>query len=81
MPSQAAWLPGGLFGENSAVVSAIASHTTGKENMNLLETIIYVADYMEPNRAFPRGGELAQPGLLGHPGGIEAGPGDEPLPT
>ena len=42
-----------IFGENEAVVSAIASHTTGKENMNLLETIIYVADYMEPNRDFP----------------------------
>ena len=42
-----------VFGENEAVVSAIASHTTGKANMNLLETIIYVADYMEPNRDFP----------------------------
>ena len=35
------------------MVSAIESHTTGKANMNLLETIIYVADYMEPNRDFP----------------------------
>ncbi len=42
-----------IFGENEAVVSAIESHTTGKANMNLLETIIYVADYMEPNRDFP----------------------------
>ena len=42
-----------IFGENDAVVSAIASHTTGKANMNLLESIIYVADYMEPNRDFP----------------------------
>ena len=42
-----------IFGENRAVVSAIESHTTGKANMNLLETIIYVADYMEPNRDFP----------------------------
>ena len=42
-----------IFGENEAVVSAIASHTTGKAGMNLLEKIIYVADYMEPNRAFP----------------------------
>ena len=47
-----------IFGENDAVVSAIASHTTGKENMNLLETIIYVADYMEPNRDFPGVEEL-----------------------
>ncbi len=41
-----------IFGENEAVVSAIASHTTGKPNMNTLEKIIYVADYMEPNRDF-----------------------------
>jgi len=42
-----------IFGENEAVVSAIEHHTTGKANMNLLEKIIYVADYMEPNRDFP----------------------------
>ncbi len=42
-----------IFGENKAVVDAIRSHTTGKPNMNLLEKIIYVADYMEPNRDFP----------------------------
>ncbi len=41
-----------IFGENEAVVAAIASHTTGKANMNTLEKIIYVADYMEPNRSF-----------------------------
>lgn len=42
-----------IFGENEAVVSAICSHTTGKADMNMLEMIIYVADYMEPNRDFP----------------------------
>ena len=42
-----------IFGENKAVVSAIECHTTGKADMNLLEKIIYVADYMEPNRDFP----------------------------
>ncbi len=42
-----------IFGESEAVVKAIASHTTGKKNMNVLEKIIYVADYMEPNRDFP----------------------------
>ena len=41
-----------IFGENPAVVAAIACHTTGKVGMNLLEKIIYVADYMEPNRDF-----------------------------
>lgn len=41
-----------LFGENDAVVRAVRYHTTGKADMNLLEKIIYVADYMEPNRDF-----------------------------
>ena len=47
-----------IFGENEAVVSAIESHTTGKAAMNTLEKIIYVADYMEPNRNFPGVEEL-----------------------
>ncbi len=42
-----------IFGESPQVVEAIRSHTTGKPNMNLLQKIIYVADYMEPNRKFP----------------------------
>lgn len=42
-----------IFGENEAVVSAIRYHTTGRANMTLLEKIIYVADYVEPNRDFP----------------------------
>ena len=42
-----------IFGENEAVVFAIECHTTGKADMNLLEKIIYVADYMEPCRNFP----------------------------
>ena len=41
-----------IFGENEAVVQAIRCHTTGKPAMNTLEKIIYVADYMEPNRKF-----------------------------
>ena len=42
-----------IFGENEAVVQAICNHTTGRANMNTLEKIIYVADYMEPCRDFP----------------------------
>ncbi len=33
------------------VLNAIRYHTTGKPGMNLLEKIIYVADYIEPNRS------------------------------
>ncbi len=42
-----------IFGENKAVVDAIDSHTTGRANMSTLQKIIYIADYMEPNRKFP----------------------------
>ena len=41
-----------VFGENQAVVAAIRSHTTGCGSMNTLQKIIYIADYMEPNRCF-----------------------------
>ncbi len=47
-----------IFGENQAVVDAICCHTTGKADMNMLDKILYVADYMEPNRDFPGVEEL-----------------------
>lgn len=37
--------------EDQEILSAITYHTTGKPNMTLLEKIIFVADYIEPNRA------------------------------
>ena len=49
-----------IFWENPAVVAAIRSHTTGKADMNTLEKIIYVADYMEPNRNFDGVEQLRQ---------------------
>ena len=42
-----------IFGESEAVVSAIRWHTTGRADMSTLEKILYIADYMEPNRDFP----------------------------
>lgn len=42
-----------VFGENEAVCQAIRWHTSGKAEMSKLEKIIYIADYMEPNRDFP----------------------------
>ena len=39
--------------EDEEVLSAIYYHTIGKENMTLLEKIIYLADYIEPSRHFP----------------------------
>ena len=32
------------------ILDAILYHTTGKPNMNLLEKIVYLADYIEPGR-------------------------------
>lgn len=42
-----------LFGVKDAVYEAIRWHTTGKPDMTLLEKVIYLADYIEPNRDFP----------------------------
>ncbi len=39
-----------IFGEAPSVCDAIKWHTTGRENMSMLEKVIYLADYMEPNR-------------------------------
>lgn len=42
-----------VFGESPAVCEAIWWHTTGRAGMTTLEKILYIADYMEPNRDFP----------------------------
>ncbi len=42
-----------IFGQSDQVYEAIYCHTTGKRDMSLLDKIIYIADYMEPNRDFP----------------------------
>lgn len=38
---------------DAEVINAIAVHTVGGPQMDLLSTIIYLADYIEPNRNFP----------------------------
>ena len=40
------------FHSSDAVFGAIMWHTTGRADMTLLEKIIYLADYVEPNRDF-----------------------------
>ena len=42
-----------VYGVSDDIYSAIFWHTTGKADMTLLEKILYIADYMEPNRDFP----------------------------
>ena len=46
-----AWVAREKYGvTDPEILSAITWHTTGKENMTLLEKIIYIADYIEPAR-------------------------------
>ncbi|MGL5348092.1 MAG: bis(5'-nucleosyl)-tetraphosphatase (symmetrical) YqeK [Peptostreptococcaceae bacterium] len=35
------------------IISSIKYHTTGKENMTMLEKVIYMSDLIEENRSFP----------------------------
>lgn len=47
------------FGINDEdIINAIKYHTTGKEDMNLIEKIIYIADLIEEDRDFPGVEEL-----------------------
>ena len=36
--------------ENKDILNAIENHTTGRPEMSLLEKIVFVSDYIEPNR-------------------------------
>lgn len=51
-------ITGSIFAKNSVgvgdkyILDAIRYHTVGRENMTKLDKIIYLADYMEPNRVF-----------------------------
>lgn len=42
------------------ILNAIKYHTTGRENMSLLEKIIYMADMIEEGRKFPKVEELRE---------------------
>ena len=48
----AALLAKHIYNLSDDVCSAIYYHTTGRAHMTLLEKIIYIADYIEPNRDF-----------------------------
>ncbi|MDR0691172.1 MAG: bis(5'-nucleosyl)-tetraphosphatase (symmetrical) YqeK [Streptococcaceae bacterium] len=38
---------------DAEILQAVSVHTTGSDNMALLDKILYVADFIEPNRNFP----------------------------
>lgn len=37
---------------DESILSAISCHTTGRENMDMLAKIVFIADCIEPNRCF-----------------------------
>ena len=42
-----------IFGiEDQEILNAVRFHTTGREDMSLLEKIIYLSDFIEPSRSF-----------------------------
>ena len=41
-----------VYGADDEICNAILWHTTGKPNMTVLEKVLYLADYIEPNRDF-----------------------------
>ena len=41
-----------VFGADDEIYNAILWHTTGKPGMTVLEKVLYLADYIEPNRDF-----------------------------
>lgn len=45
---------------DAAVLQAIRYHTTGSPEMSLLDKVIFLADYIEPNRSCPGVEELRQ---------------------
>lgn len=53
-------IAGSLFGESELVSDAINWHTTGKAHMTTMEKVVYLADYMEPNRKFEGVEQLRQ---------------------
>ncbi|MCA1056217.1 bis(5'-nucleosyl)-tetraphosphatase (symmetrical) YqeK [Rossellomorea aquimaris] len=39
--------------DDAEILNAIRYHTSGCEDMSTLDKVIYLADYIEPNRSFP----------------------------
>ena len=51
-PAAAVILQNEFFVTDTEILESVQYHTTGKENMNLLTKIIYLADFIEPGRKF-----------------------------
>lgn len=62
-----------VFGGDEEMFNAIFYHTTARAGMSLAEKIIYVADYMEPNRSFPEVERLRQAAYADLDGAVAMG--------
>lgn len=50
-----------IFGiQDEGILGAVRYHTTGKENMSILEKVIYLSDFIEPDRSFEGVAELRE---------------------
>lgn len=58
---------------DSEVLDAIRYHTSGRENMSLLEKIVCLADYIEPGRDFPGVDEIRRLAKVSLEEGLVAG--------
>ena len=62
-----------VFGTDGEITGAIRWHTTGRAHVTLLEKVIYLADYIEPTRAFPGVEELRRACYENLDGGLRLG--------
>lgn len=51
--SGAYYLKNVLLIDDQEIINAVRYHTTGRENMSLLEKIIYIADFTSKDRTYP----------------------------
>lgn len=58
---------------DTEVLDAIRYHTSGRENMSLLEKIVCLADYIEPGRDFPGVDEIRRLAKVSLEEGLVAG--------
>jgi predicted HD superfamily hydrolase involved in NAD metabolism len=58
---------------DTEVLAAIRYHTSGRENMSLLEKIVCLADYIEPGRDFPGVDEIRRLAKVSLEEGLVAG--------
>lgn len=63
-----------VFGQDD-IYDAILYHTTARGGMSLEEKLLYIADYMEPNRAFPEVEELRRLAYSDLDGAVRMGAG------